>query len=116
MGRYRLKFLAKHERSSMFDVEHCYEVPDCLHYGISPHEEERNSYRLLINEKKNFLFQDYLENHVNKCICSLITVRVRPMSSFKMRVSKLQDVDFGHCGFGENSEVFNGIHLCGRSI
>ena len=66
--------------------------------------------------KKEFLFQDYLENHVNKCICSLITVRVRPMSSFKMRVSKLQDVDFGHCGFGENSEVFNGIHLCGRSI
>ena len=67
-------------------------------------------------KKKEFLFQDYLENHVNKCISSLITVRVRPMSSFKMRVSKLQDVDLGHCGFGENSEVFNGIHLCGRSI
>ena len=67
-------------------------------------------------KKKECLFQDYLESHVNKCICSLITVRVRPMSSFKMRVSKLQDVDFGSCGFGENSEVFNGIHLCGRSI
>ena len=54
MGRYRLKFLAKHERSSLFDVVHCYEVPDCLHYGISPTKKKEIRTDYLSMKKKNF--------------------------------------------------------------